>query len=126
MAHLGTLIRAVPSIGFASGFNFQTGSDYNTLLGFQSGYNITTGAHNIQLGYQSTNGGISTGSYNILLGDDVRYDFGSATSNQLNIGNLLFSQGVGTGNTLATGSLGIASSTPAHLVWGWANGTGHA
>src|SRR5208337_2165790 len=108
------------ALGYQTGLNLQTGSDYNTLLGYQSGYDITTGNNNLILGTeQTTNTGITTGSYNIVIGNGY-YGLGSTTNNQLNIGNLLFSNNVGTGNTLATGNLGIGTSTPYSklTVWG--------
>ena len=54
------------------------------------------------------------------MGDDVRFGLSSTTNNQLNIGNLLFSNNIGTGNSLATGNVGIGTSTPYSklTVWG--------
>jgi len=81
-------------IGYRAGFNVLTGGDNNLLLGYQTADNLTTGANNIVLGY------------------DI--DVQSATqSNTLNVGNLLFGTGIdGTGTTLASGNIGIGTSTP--------------
>jgi hypothetical protein len=83
----------------------------NVAMGFQSGYGISSGAYNIVLGAYSTTESITTGSNNILIGQDVQKGLTATASNQLNIGNLLFSSGLGSGTTLATGKLGIGTST---------------
>jgi hypothetical protein len=109
-------------IGYKSGVNVQTGSDYNTLLGYQSGYNLSTGANNIVIGAAtSTTGGITTGSNNILLGLGVRYGLSNTGSRQLNIGNLLFGTSVSSGNTLSSGKIGIGTSSPASKLDVWGN-----
>lgn len=100
--------------GFQSGFNLATASNYNTLIGYQAGYDITTGTNNLILGaHTSTGVSITTGSNNILLGFGVRNGLTVTSSNQLNIGNLIFATGLATGATLSTGSVGIGTSTPA-------------
>jgi hypothetical protein len=86
--------------------------NYNTLVGYQAGFNITTGGNNTLLGYFGNSGGITTGGDNILIGDDVRAGLTPAGSNQLNIGNLLFGSAVGSGATLATGNIGVGTSSP--------------
>ena len=100
-------------LGYKSGYNAATGSDYNTLLGYQAGYDITTGANNLILGSEQTTGsGITTGSNNILLGKGVRYGLSQTGSDQLNIGNLIFATGLGSENTLSSGNVGIGDSSP--------------
>ncbi|HTK32997.1 MAG TPA: hypothetical protein VL335_00410, partial [Candidatus Paceibacterota bacterium] len=100
-------------LGYQSGFNSLTGSDYNTLVGYQSGYDISSGSNNIVLGTeQTTGGGITSGSNNILIGKGVRYGLSQTGSDQLNIGNLIFANGLGSENTLSSGNIGIGSSSP--------------
>ncbi|MBI5003520.1 DUF5011 domain-containing protein [Candidatus Kaiserbacteria bacterium] len=113
-------------VGMQAGFNFATGSDYNTLLGYQSGYGITTGARNVLLG-QSTiaasQNQVTTGSNNIAIGNDVAIA-SSTLSNQLVIGNLIYGTGLsGTGATISTGNIAIGTSTPYSKLttWGTAN-----
>jgi hypothetical protein len=108
-------------IGYQAGYKFQTGSNYNTLLGYQSGYDMTTGANNLILGTEQTTGsGITTGSNNILIGNGVMSGLSQTGSYQLNIGNLIFGNNVGTGATVSSGNIGIGTSSPdARLtVWG--------
>ncbi|MEK7617377.1 MAG: hypothetical protein AAB414_04970, partial [Patescibacteria group bacterium] len=61
---------------------------------------------------------LTTGSGNIVLGYDA--DALPATvSNSLNIGNVLFGTGLGSGTGIATGNIGIGTSSPAdelHIV----------
>ncbi len=85
--------------------------DANTLFGYNAGGDITRGSNNLILGY-FTGSSITTGSDNILLGNDVRAGLSQTGSNQLNIGNLIFATGVGTGSTLSTGNVGIGTTTP--------------
>ena len=107
------------TVGYQSGYNFQTGSDYNTLFGYQSGYGVTTGARNVLLG-QSTiaasQNQVTTGSNNIAIGNDVAVPTATA-SNQLDIGNFIYGTGLsGTGATLSTALLGIGTSTPSQTL----------
>jgi hypothetical protein len=111
------------TIGYQAGFNFQTGSDYNTLLGYNSGYGITTGGRNVFLG-QSTIAAsynqVTIGSNNISIGNDVAVPSQTA-SNQLDIGNFIYGTGLsGTGATVSPGNVGIGTSTPYSrlTVWG--------
>lgn len=95
-------------VGYQSGFDNQTGSDYNTLLGYKAGFDLTTGTHNLILGDDEvTANGVSSGSNNILIGEDVRASLVTTGSNQLNIGNLIFGSGVTTGASASTGNVGI-------------------
>jgi len=86
--------------------------NYNTSLGYRAGYDVTSGSNNTFLGSFPTTGvGITTGSNNILIGYDVRYGLSQTTSNQLNIGNLIYASGLGSGNTASTGKVGIGTGT---------------
>jgi lysophospholipase L1-like esterase len=102
-------------VGNKSAYSLSSGSDYNTLFGYQSGYGITTGARNILLGpstISTSYNQITTGSNNIAIGNDVAVA-SSTLSNQLVIGNLVYGTGLsGTGATVSTGNIGIASTTP--------------
>jgi hypothetical protein len=94
-----------------------TGSN-NTAYGYQSGYDITTGSFNILLGSYLGATGITTGSNNILVGQDVR-PASQTASNQMNIGNLLYATGLGSGATASTGYIGIGTNAPTqklHIV----------
>ncbi|MEN9920979.1 MAG: hypothetical protein RL538_872 [Candidatus Parcubacteria bacterium] len=83
----------------------------NVAVGYQAGSSIFGGNNNIFLGYRAANN-VTSGANNIVIGYDV--DGISATaSNRLNIGNLIFGTGLdGTGTTLATGNVGIGTTSP--------------
>ncbi|HOY56300.1 MAG TPA: hypothetical protein PLH37_02650, partial [bacterium] len=83
----------------------------STWIGYQAGVNIRTGSKNIALGYKAADN-LTTGKGNIIIGYDI--DTPAATSDYtLNIANLLYGSGLGnTGTTMATGSIGIATTTP--------------
>jgi hypothetical protein len=82
------------ALGYRAGYNIRSGADNNIFLGYQAGDNITTGDNNIFIGY------------------DIDH-ISPALSNRLNIGNLIFGTGLdGTGTTLASGNVGIGTSTP--------------
>jgi trimeric autotransporter adhesin len=81
----------------------------STFMGYQAGKSVT-GSGNILLGYNAGDA-ITSGANNIVIGYDIDAP-SNTTSNQLNIGNILFGDGlVGTGTTIR-GRLGVASSTP--------------
>lgn len=86
-----------------------TAGNGNLFQGYQAGY-INTGSYNIYQGFQT--GDNATGSYNILIGYSI--DAQSAGgSNQLSIGNLLFSEGInGTGTSVSSGGLGVGVTSP--------------
>ena len=103
------------AVGYQSGYSFQTGSDFNTLLGYRSGDNVTTGSNNILIGSATSSAAIAnltTGSQNILIGNNISLP--SATANgQLDVGNIIYGTGItGTGSTLSSGNLGIGTTTP--------------
>ena len=83
----------------------------STWVGYQAGVAIKTGSKNMALGYKAGDA-LTTGSGNIIIGYDI--DLPAVTSdNTLNIANLLYGSGLGnTGTTMATGSIGIATTTP--------------
>jgi hypothetical protein len=84
----------------------------NTALGFQAGYDVTTGNHNIIVGdYVTTGVGITSGTNNILIGQDVQ-ELTATSSNQLDIGNLIFATGLASGSTMSTGNVGIGTASP--------------
>ncbi len=85
----------------------------NTAIGFQAGYNAQTGANNnVLLGYRAADN-LTTGNNNIIIGYDID-NITATADNVLNIGNLIFGTGLdGTGTTLASGNVGIGTSTPA-------------
>ncbi len=100
------------AVGFLAGNSDTIGSN-NTTLGYDAGYDITTGGNNIILGTEQNLGGsVTTGSNNILIGTGVRYGLSQTGNNQLNIGNLIFGTGIGSEATLATGNVGIGTTTP--------------
>ncbi len=109
------------TVGYQSGYSFQTASHYNTLIGYNAGYNITTGQYNTYLGSFGNTGGVTTGSNNVLIGQDVRSGLTVTASNQLNIGNLLYGTGLSSGTTLSTGKVGIGTSTPNQKLGIFAN-----
>ncbi|MBX4189076.1 hypothetical protein KW785_00590 [Candidatus Parcubacteria bacterium] len=85
----------------------------STAVGYGAGSAVTTGNGNTLLGYK-VGDNITTGSNNIVIGYDIDSPTAS-NSNTLNIGNLLFGTVLdGTGTTISSGNIGIASSTP----WG--------
>ncbi len=93
----------------AIGYNalpFVTGSN-NTVVGASAGTQLTSGASNLLLGPSVSSTTLTTGSNNILIGTSNAVDTpAAATSNFLNIGNIIFATGM-------TGTL----SSPAGSVW---------
>ncbi|PXV61014.1 hypothetical protein CLV62_12713 [Dysgonomonas alginatilytica] len=89
-----------------------TGS-FNTAVGNNSIANLTSGESNIGIGYLSGSG-LTTGSNNIAIGKNTSLP--ATSSNQMNIGNLLF--GTGMSGTLAApaGRVGIGTSVPASTL----------
>ncbi len=92
------------------------GSTYESLnnvaLGYRAGYASANGSgNNILLGYRAADN-LTTGNNNIIIGYDI--DSVTATAdNNLNIGNLIFGTGLdGTGTTLASGNIGIGTTSP--------------
>ena len=93
------------AVGYRAGYG-QSGSlsQNNSLLGYQSGYSLTSGSNNVLLGYQSGYS-LTSGSNNIIIGHDIQGS--AATSNYLNIGNILF------GNiSTTTPRIGIGVASP--------------
>ncbi len=100
------------AIGYKALYTNVTGSN-NTTLGYQAGYDVNGGSHNVIIGdYTTTGVGISTGNNNILIGQDLQ-ELTAGSSNQLDIGNLIFATGLASGTTMSTGSVGIGTATPA-------------
>ncbi len=115
--------------GYQSQFQNGTGS-YNNALGNQSLFSNTKGSNNIALGNTSgyNLGGSATSSNNTFLGayagqnqtqgDNnifIGYDATVASttgSNQLSIGNLIYGLNTATGANVATGTVGIGTTSP--------------
>ena len=88
----------------------------STAVGFQAGYNVTSGGYNVFLGsFVSASGGITSGSNNIVIGKDPTL-LTPTTSNQLDMGNLIFATGLGEGSTLSTGAVGIGVVAPTQTL----------
>lgn len=84
----------------------------NVAVGYFAGQDLTTGGQNIFIGsYPTGSVGITTGSNNILIGYDLQ-ELTPTSSNQLDIGNLIFATGLASGSTLSTGSVGVGTVTP--------------
>ncbi len=109
-------------LGYQSGYNVATSSDYNTYLGYQSGYNTLSGYDNLLLGVQpniSGTGYITTGGNNIGIGYNTLFPSATA-SNQLNVGNFIFGTLPATTSnsslTVGSGELGLGTSTPQSVL----------
>jgi hypothetical protein len=99
------------ALGANSLYSVTSGTD-NTALGYQAGYDLTSGAQNIIIGYYPTTGvGITTGANNILIGQNLQ-ELTKTSSNQLDIGNLIFATGLASGSTMSTGNVGIGTTSP--------------
>lgn len=96
-------------IGYYAGYSSRTSG--NTMIGGYSGTSVSTGQKNLTLGYKAGEN-ITTGSNNIIIGYDINATSSTAVGS-LNIGNLLYGIGLdGINDTVSTGNIGIASSTP--------------
>ena len=89
--------------GFGSyTLNGSTTGNGNVAIGYQAGFAVTNGDYNLALGYQAGDN-ITSGNRNIILGYGV--DAQSATSSdQLNIGNTIYSN-------MATDDVAIGTAT---------------
>ncbi|HUY05552.1 MAG TPA: hypothetical protein VMV62_02465 [Candidatus Paceibacterota bacterium] len=100
--------------------SYNTSGSYNTALGYFAGENIATGYDNILIGANPDVGGdhLTTGTDNICIGFNCILPGGTAATNQLNIGNLIFGTGLtATSSSTSlpgtlTGNIGIGTSTP--------------
>jgi hypothetical protein len=114
-ANAGVLADYSTAVGYQALASATTGTA-NTGLGGQAGYDVTTGSNNIFVGaYPTTGVGITTGSNNILIGYNLQ-KLTNTSSNQLDIGNLIFATGLASGATLSTGSVGVGVITPNHTL----------
>lgn len=105
------------AIGYQSGYGASNASNIsnNVIVGYNAGLSVLTGANNnVFIGYAAA-ANVTTGAKNIVIGHNI--DAPSATtSNQLNIGNIIFGTGVsGTGTTIA-GSIGIGENNPTAIL----------
>lgn len=96
------------ALGYESLKNLTTGSA-NTSLGAQAAYN-TTGDYNIAIGYQALIGN-TTGTSNIAIGKQQNCA-SNTSSNQMNIGGLLFGVNMTGSVGSPAGQLGIGIGTP--------------
>ncbi|MCB9815077.1 right-handed parallel beta-helix repeat-containing protein [Candidatus Nomurabacteria bacterium] len=86
-----------------------TGS-YNTVIG-KNALGLNNGTGTIAIGYQTANNALSV-DRSIFLGYDIDA-FSTTADDVLNIGNLLFGNGLdGRGTTFSTGNIGIGTSSP--------------
>lgn len=103
-----------------------TSGSYNVGLGSYAGYQNTTGGSNIFIGYgagyqDKTGAGTAiTGNGNIVIGTNLNMIPNAGSSNQLDIGNLVFGTGLTSGSTISSGNVGIGTTTPYSRlsVWG--------
>jgi hypothetical protein len=104
-------------VGQLAGNSFSTGHS-NVAIGAQAGQLVTSGLRNTLLGFKAGDS-ITTGDYNIIIGAVVDHVATSSIDNQLNIGNIIYSDDLRLGganpiNTVyATGNLGITEQVPA-------------
>ncbi len=103
------------SIVIGSNAGFGGVASQNTILGTAAGYSVT-GTHNTFVGYANSGSGtIYSGANNISIGSYVR-PISSTGNQQLNIGNVLYGQGIYNGTSVsstatALGAVGIGSGT---------------
>lgn len=102
------------AIGRASGNSLGTGSSRNVLLGAGAGESTTNNSfNNVFIGYQAGQANLF-GDNNIVIGDDIDV---SATnvSNELNIGGIIFGEGVNnvSGTAISSGRIGIGTAAHA-------------
>jgi hypothetical protein len=106
-------------IGLNTGRNLAVGSNYNTLVGYNTGASALTGVggQNIMIGAHPGTYTMTSGSYNILMGYNADVP-AAATSNFLNIGQLIYGTGLGTGGVTpsSTGKVGIGNSAPGYML----------
>ena len=106
--------------------NQNTSGSENTAIGANALYENTTGQKNTALGWRALGGakagnsnigvGYNTGinvagTNNIIIGNELSIQ-NTAADNQLNIGNLIYATGLGSGATLSTGNVGIGKKDP--------------
>lgn len=93
---------------------YNTTGDGNTAVGAVALANASTGGYNIAVGYQAGSN-ITTGSNNIMVGWEVQPPSPTA-DNQLNIGNLIFATGLGSGSAPSNGNVGIGNDSPSYVL----------
>jgi hypothetical protein len=116
-------------VGYYAGYRNGNNGNYNTLIGYQAGYYVDTGKNNIEIGSQQAPSSlINSGNDNILIGNDVQWGITNNVSKYLNIGNLIFANGVASSSILATGNVGIGTTSPTTRldVWGSVRGINSA
>lgn len=107
--HNNTTASNNTGVGAGALMNNATGAE-NTALGTNA-LTSTSGSYNIGLGVNAGST-LTSGSGNIAIGRGVQLPTATA-SNQLNIGNVVYGVGM---NTLATGRIGIGTTTPTEVL----------
>jgi len=101
-------------LGYQAGWGTASAvANNNVIIGDQAGYSIDNASHdNVLIGYHCADNIGAGATENVYIGYDI--DLQNATgSNQMSIGNLLFSQGIdGTGTDVSTGNLGVGIIDP--------------
>jgi len=102
------------TLGHAAGTVLRAAAATNTLVGDSAASTITTGSRNLVLGANVGKTTLATGSNNILLGNSSSVDTpASSSSNEINIGNLLFWNSASTAAP-AVSSCGTSPAIDAH------------
>lgn len=84
----------------------------NAALGIAAGSHLTSGSNNVSLGPNTLSSTITSGSDNIIIGDTINVP-AAATSNFVDIGNVLFATGTTTGTaSSALANVGIGTILP--------------
>lgn len=100
------------AFGYTSLQNSNVANAQNTAFGYQTGKLLTTGTNNALLGYNVGSVTLTTGSNDIIIGSGLT-SLASGTSNEINIGGLLFYNNSSTGtpvvSSCGTGSPSIDS-----------------
>lgn len=99
------------AFGYRSGVGISTGAN-NTFLGSYTAQNVTTGSNNTCIGQSTCGGTLVSGSGNILVGYNLD-TLTSSTSNEINIGGLLFYNNTSTAAPSVT-SCGTSPSIDSH------------
>jgi hypothetical protein len=100
------------SLAFGTGTKTGTGN-YNSVFGEAAGNTSMTGTNNVLVGYSVGSTVLTSGSSNILIGTSSAVTTpAAATSNFINIGNLIFATGA-TGTVGApAGNFGVSTTSP--------------
>ena len=87
----------------------------NVIIGYYAGRNIQSSNDNVLIGYKAADS-LTTGDHNICIGHETELN-SNTTSNQLNIGNLIYGNGLdGSGTTISSGNIGIGYKNPTYKL----------